>query len=95
MHANLPAHSVFDARENQTLSDSSDDKPKVSLDTADLKARLGLKRRVKATTDSGVDASVAEARRKAEAEHSQAGTAEEEFTIMGQDNTPAPQPRCG
>ena len=74
------------------MSDSSDDKPKVSLDTADLKARLGLKRRVKATTDSGVDASVAEARRKAEAEHSQAGAAEEEFTFMGQDKTPPPQP---
>jgi hypothetical protein len=74
------------------LSDSSDDKPKVSLDTADLKARLGLKRRVKASTDSGVEPAVAEARRKAEAEHSQAGVAEEEFTFMGQDNTPPPQP---
>ena len=74
------------------MSDSSDDKPKVSLDTADLKARLGLKRRVKATTDAGVDPAVAEARRKAEAEHSQAGTAEEDFTFMGQDKTPPPQP---
>lgn len=74
------------------MSEPTDDKPSASLNTSDLKARLGLKRRTRQGAEDLPGAAVEEARRKADAAHDEAGVAEENFTLMGQDKTPPPQP---
>jgi hypothetical protein len=88
------------------VADSDDS----NVDTSDLKARLGLKRRARAQEEEVAAApaepavaaepappagpsadEVADARRRAEEAMAEAGTAVEDFGLMGAERTPAPQ----
>ncbi|PIE21003.1 MAG: hypothetical protein CSA66_00185, partial [Proteobacteria bacterium] len=97
------------------MSDSESNKPKLS--TADLKARLGLKKKARAAPPAPkskaapvapktaapdaaaaavapaakpTDESVAEARRRAAEAMREAGPAVEDFSVVGQEDTPVP-----